>query len=116
MDQDWLHQLLPYISPYNRELVVNIVDSSLIVDEDLLDKVWKMAIVAKSCLDPDPSKRPLMRNVLEALQNPLEVAKEAEPCTALRELDDRPLSLRYLMRLPFPKITIILFYLLHKIN
>lgn len=35
-----------------------------------------MAIVAKSCLNPKPSKRPLMRYILKALENPLKVVRE----------------------------------------
>lgn len=120
MDEDWLQQLLPYINLNDRELVGNIVDPHLVLDEDLLDKVWAMAIVAKSCLDPDPSRRPSMRDVLKALHNPLEVVREAETFSS-RELYDRRLSLlRYLSVLPFPIITFIsLFFILffiHKIK
>ncbi|KAK1316032.1 putative LRR receptor-like serine/threonine-protein kinase [Acorus calamus] len=53
-----------------------ILDPSLIVDEDLLEEVWAMAIVAKSCLNPRPSKRPLMKYILKALENPLKVVRE----------------------------------------
>ncbi|OVA07029.1 Protein kinase domain [Macleaya cordata] len=73
---EWLEQILPYISIYERELVTKIVDPSLIVDEDLLEEVWAMAIVARSCLNPKPSKRPLMRYILKALENPLKVVRE----------------------------------------
>lgn len=73
---EWLEQTLPYISIYERELVTKIVDPSLIVDEDLLEEVWAMAIVARSCLNPKPSKRPLMRYILKALENPLKVVRE----------------------------------------
>jgi len=38
--------------------------------------VWAMSIVAKSCLNPKPSKRPLMRYILKALENPLKVVRE----------------------------------------
>ncbi|KAF9609848.1 hypothetical protein IFM89_018790 [Coptis chinensis] len=73
---EWLEQTLPHISIYERELVTKIVDPSLIVDEDLLEEVWAMAVVAKSCLNPKPSKRPLMRYILKALENPLKVVRE----------------------------------------
>ncbi|KAH7689845.1 Non-specific serine/threonine protein kinase protein [Dioscorea alata] len=76
MTNEWMDQTLPYISIYEKELVTNIVDPSLIVDEDLLEEVWAMAIVAKSCLNPKPSKRPLMRYILKALENPLKVVRE----------------------------------------
>ncbi|KAI3927008.1 hypothetical protein MKW98_027781 [Papaver atlanticum] len=73
---EWLEHTLPYISIYEKELVTKILDSSLMVDDDLLEEVWAMAIVAKSCLNPKPSKRPLMRYVLKALENPLKVVRE----------------------------------------
>ncbi|KAF8409967.1 hypothetical protein HHK36_002487 [Tetracentron sinense] len=72
----WLEHTLPYISIYEKELVTKIVDPSLIVDEDLLEEVWAMAIVARSCLNPKSSKRPLMRYILKALENPLKVVRE----------------------------------------
>ncbi|XP_057975697.1 probable LRR receptor-like serine/threonine-protein kinase At2g16250 isoform X1 [Malania oleifera] len=74
--KEWLEHTLPYISIYEKELVVKIVDPSLIVDDDLLEEVWAMAIVARSCLNPKPSKRPLMRYILRALENPLKVVRE----------------------------------------
>eukprot|EP01018_Ginkgo_biloba_P001219 Gb_00315 [translate_table: standard] len=72
----WLEWALPLINIYEKESVTKIVDPSLIVDEDLLEEVWAMAIVAKSCLNPKPSKRPLMRYILKALENPLKVVRE----------------------------------------
>ncbi|KAJ6671369.1 RECEPTOR-LIKE PROTEIN 55 [Salix viminalis] len=69
-------QILPYISIYDKGLVMKIVDPSLIIDEDLLEEVWAMAIVARSCLNPKPSRRPLMRYILMALENPLKVVRE----------------------------------------
>lgn len=74
--KQWLEQNLPYISIYDKDMVAKIVDQSLIVDEDLLEEVWAMAIVAKSCLNPKPSRRPLMRHILRALENPLKVVRE----------------------------------------
>lgn len=71
-----LEQTLPYISIYDKELVTKIVDPSLIIDEDLLEEVWAMAIVARSCLNPKPTRRPLMRYILKALENPLKVVRE----------------------------------------
>lgn len=73
---DWLERTLSCISVHERELVVKIVDPSLIVDEDLLEEVWAMAIVAKSCMNPRPSKRPLAKHVLRALESPLKVVRE----------------------------------------
>ncbi|KAF8032316.1 hypothetical protein BT93_D1281 [Corymbia citriodora subsp. variegata] len=74
--KEWLEQTLPYINIYDKELVTKIVDPLLIVDEDLLEEVWAMAIVARSCLNPKPSRRPPMRYVLKALENPLKIVRE----------------------------------------
>ncbi|KAE8008490.1 hypothetical protein FH972_004996 [Carpinus fangiana] len=35
-----------------------------------------MAVVARSCLNPKPSRRPLMRYILKALENPLKVVRD----------------------------------------
>lgn len=51
------------------------MDPSLIVDEDHLEEVWAVAIVAKSCLNPKPARRPLARYILKALENPLKVVR-----------------------------------------
>ncbi|XP_059458491.1 probable LRR receptor-like serine/threonine-protein kinase At2g16250 [Corylus avellana] len=74
--KEWLEHTLPYISIYDKELVTKIVDPSLIIDEDLLEEVWAMAVVARSCLNPKPSRRPLMRYILKALENPLKVVRD----------------------------------------
>lgn len=80
--KEWLKETLPYISIYNKELLTSIVDPSLIIDEDLLKEVWAMAIVARSCLNPRPAKRPHMRYILKALENPLKVVREESPSSA----------------------------------
>ncbi|KAK1352182.1 putative LRR receptor-like serine/threonine-protein kinase [Heracleum sosnowskyi] len=80
--KEWLEEALPYISIHDKELLTNIVDPSLIIDEDLLEEVWAMAIVAKSCLNPRPAKRPLVRYILKALENPLKVVREESPSSA----------------------------------
>ncbi|WCJ33897.1 Leucine-rich repeat protein kinase family protein [Euphorbia peplus] len=80
--KDWLEQMLPYISIYDKELVTKIVDPSLIIDEDLLEEVWAMTIVARSCLNPKPSRRPPMRYILKALENPLKVVREENSSSA----------------------------------
>ncbi|ESQ53184.1 hypothetical protein EUTSA_v100244350mg, partial [Eutrema salsugineum] len=71
-----LTEILPYISSQEKEPVMNILDQSLLVDEDLLEEVWAMAIVARSCLNPKPTRRPLMRHIVQALENPLRVVRE----------------------------------------
>ncbi|XP_057423027.1 probable LRR receptor-like serine/threonine-protein kinase At2g16250 [Lotus japonicus] len=74
--KECLDQTLSYITIFDKERLSKIVDPSLIVDEDLLEEVWAMAIVAKSCLNPKPSKRPPMKHVLKALENPLKIVRE----------------------------------------
>ncbi|MED6184638.1 hypothetical protein PIB30_049455 [Stylosanthes scabra] len=74
--KEWLEHTLSYISIYNKDQVSKIVDPNLIVDDDLLEEVWAMAIVARSCLNHKPSKRPPMRYVLKALENPVKVVRE----------------------------------------
>lgn len=71
-----LTEILPYVSSQEKEPVTNILDQSLLVDEDLLEEVWAMAIVARSCLNPKPTRRPLMRHIVQALENPLRVVRE----------------------------------------
>ncbi|KAE8719386.1 putative LRR receptor-like serine/threonine-protein kinase [Hibiscus syriacus] len=74
--KEWLEQTLLCISIYEKELVTKILDPSLLVDDDLLEEVWAMAIVARSCLNSKPSRRPQMRYILKALENPLRVVRE----------------------------------------
>ncbi|KAJ0254431.1 LRR receptor-like serine/threonine-protein kinase [Hirschfeldia incana] len=72
----YMEEALQYISTNEKELVTKILDPSLLVDEDLLEEVWAMAIIAKSCLNPKPTRRPLMRHIVNALENPLKVVRE----------------------------------------
>ncbi|KAM3337885.1 putative LRR receptor-like serine/threonine-protein kinase isoform X1 [Capsicum galapagoense] len=74
--KEWLDKLLPFITICEKELVAKIVDPSLIIDDDLLEEIWAVAIVAKACLNPRPSRRPEMRRVLKALENPFKVVRE----------------------------------------
>ncbi|KAF7829671.1 putative LRR receptor-like serine/threonine-protein kinase [Senna tora] len=80
--REWIEQTLSYISIYDKEQVTKIVDPSLIVDEDLLEEVWAMAIVARSCLNPKPFKRPPIAYVLKALENPLKIVREENSSSA----------------------------------
>lgn len=80
--RELLDHTVRYISIYDKELLNKIVDPSLIVDEDLLEEVWAMAIVARSCLNPKPSKRPPMKYILKALENPLKVVREESSSSA----------------------------------
>ncbi|KAG2298164.1 hypothetical protein Bca52824_034636 [Brassica carinata] len=72
----YMEEALRYINTNEKELVTKILDPSLMVDEDLLEEVWAMAIIAKSCLNPKPTRRPLMRHIVNALENPLKVVRE----------------------------------------
>lgn len=74
--KQWLDSNLKFISIYEKEMVNKIVDQSLIIDEDLLEEVWAVAVVAKSCLNPRASRRPSMRHVLKALENPFKVVRD----------------------------------------
>ncbi|KAF4346917.1 hypothetical protein CsatB_008726 [Cannabis sativa] len=88
--KDWLDNTVRNISMYDKELINKILDPSLIVDEDLLEEVWAMAIVARSCLNPKPSKRPLMKHILKALENPLKVVRmEGSSSARLRTTSSR---------------------------
>nr|XP_043615327.1 probable LRR receptor-like serine/threonine-protein kinase At2g16250 [Erigeron canadensis] len=76
--KEWLDQTLTFINNYDKELVSKIVDQSLVIDEDLMEEVWAVAIVAKSCLNPKPAKRPQMAHILKALENPFRVIREED--------------------------------------
>ncbi|KAJ0527417.1 putative protein kinase RLK-Pelle-LRR-XIV family [Helianthus annuus] len=76
--KEWVDQTLTSINNYDKEMVSKIVDPSLVLDEDLLDEVWAVAIVAKSCLNPKPAKRPQMAHILKALETPFRVVREED--------------------------------------
>ncbi|KAL8217667.1 hypothetical protein R6Q57_021040 [Mikania cordata] len=76
--KEWLDQTLSFINNYDKDLVSKFVDQSLVLNEDLLDEVWAVAIVAKSCLNPRPAKRPQMVHILKALENPFRVVREED--------------------------------------
>ncbi|KAI9123852.1 hypothetical protein K1719_005152 [Acacia pycnantha] len=82
--KEWLEQTLPYVSIYDKDLVTKIADPSMVVDEDFLEEVWAVAIIARSCLNPKPSRRPQMRYVLKALENPLKVIREGSYSSSAR--------------------------------
>ncbi|QHN93430.1 putative LRR receptor-like serine/threonine-protein kinase [Arachis hypogaea] len=90
--KEWLEHTLSDISIYDKDQVSKIVDPNLIVDDDLLEEVWAVAIVAKSCLSPKPSKRPPMRYVLKALENPVNVVREESYSSRLRTSSSRSWS------------------------
>lgn len=80
--REWIEQTVSCISIYDKEQVTKVVDPSLIVDEDLMEEVWAMAIVARSCLNPKPFKRPPIGYVLKALENPLKIVREEHSSSA----------------------------------
>ncbi|XP_020574762.1 probable LRR receptor-like serine/threonine-protein kinase At2g16250 [Phalaenopsis equestris] len=73
---EWLENTIQYIDMNEKELITKIIDPSLIINEDLLEEAWAMSIVARSCLNPKPSKRPAMKYIRRALENPLTVVRE----------------------------------------
>ncbi|KAK3130672.1 hypothetical protein QOZ80_6BG0496450 [Eleusine coracana subsp. coracana] len=75
---EWLDDTLRYVNINEKELMCKIIDPTLVIDEDHLEEIWAMAIVAKSCLNPSPSKRPPMKYVLKGLENPLKVVREID--------------------------------------
>ncbi|CAL4927059.1 unnamed protein product [Urochloa decumbens] len=81
---EWLDTTLRYVNIYEKELMSKIIDPTLIIDEDHLEEVWAMAIVAKSCLNPRSSKRPPMKYILKALENPLKVVREENGSSSAR--------------------------------
>uniref|UniRef100_A0A0D9VZJ6 Protein kinase domain-containing protein n=1 Tax=Leersia perrieri TaxID=77586 RepID=A0A0D9VZJ6_9ORYZ len=82
--EEWLARTLDFIDAHDKEGLSNIVDPSLVVDEDHLEEVWAVSIVAKTCLNPKPSRRPLARYILKALENPLRVVREELESTSSR--------------------------------
>ncbi|CAI9781942.1 unnamed protein product [Fraxinus pennsylvanica] len=62
---EWLQSTLLQNNIYDKEPVINIVDPSLIIDEDLLEEVWAVAIVVQSCLNQNLSRRPVIQYVLK---------------------------------------------------
>ncbi|CAM6126431.1 unnamed protein product [Calypogeia fissa] len=72
----WLDWALPLIDIHDREPLMKLMDPSLIVDEDLMEEVWATAIIAKSCLNPKASRRPNMKHILRALENPQKVVRD----------------------------------------
>ncbi|KAK6136557.1 hypothetical protein DH2020_029698 [Rehmannia glutinosa] len=67
---------LRYINVYDKDLITNIVDPSLNIHEDHLEEVWAMGIVARACLNPSPTRRPQMKHILKALEDPLTLLRE----------------------------------------
>uniref|UniRef100_A0A7N0T4D2 non-specific serine/threonine protein kinase n=1 Tax=Kalanchoe fedtschenkoi TaxID=63787 RepID=A0A7N0T4D2_KALFE len=87
--QEWVDRTLTHINVFDKELLTKILDPSLIVDDDLLEEVWAMAIVAKSCVNPKPSRRPLMKYVVKALEDPLRVVRPETNSGRLRTASSR---------------------------
>lgn len=54
----------------------SLVDPFLVVDDEFLEEVWEMALIARSCLNTKLSKHLLIKYVLKALENPLKVVRE----------------------------------------
>lgn len=85
---DWMAKTLSYINITKMEQFIQILDPSLFLEEDLLMEVWGMAVIAKGCLNPQPSKRPLMTHVLLALENPMKVVNYEDSLSARTATSD----------------------------
>ncbi|KAJ3670069.1 hypothetical protein LUZ60_010393 [Juncus effusus] len=75
---DFIETALNHITITDRDQITKIIDPSLFLYEDHLEEVWATGIIAKSCLNARPSKRPPARQVLKALENPLKIVREEE--------------------------------------
>lgn len=82
--EEWLANTTNRISINDKDSITNIIDPLLIVDEDHLEEVWAVAIVAKTCLNSKPSRRPSARYVLKALENPLRVVRAGSRSNSAR--------------------------------
>lgn len=82
--EEWLANTTNRISTSDKDSIANIIDPLLVVDEDHLEEVWAVAIVAKTCLNPKPSRRPSARYVLKALENPLRVVRAGSRSNSAR--------------------------------
>ncbi|GLJ43533.1 hypothetical protein SUGI_0905260 [Cryptomeria japonica] len=74
-ESSWIDNVLALIDTQDKDTLARIVDPYLILDEDLLEEVWAVAVIAKACLNPRPARRPSMRHVLRALENPHKVLR-----------------------------------------
>jgi len=74
--EEWLSNTLNHINSGDRASIASIMDPLLLVDEDHLEEVWAVAIIAKTCLSAKPSRRPTVRYVLRALESPLRVVRQ----------------------------------------
>ncbi|XP_071923289.1 probable serine/threonine-protein kinase PBL18 [Coffea arabica] len=65
----WMENVLSYILPDDVEVVVNIIDSSLVRAKHLLAQAWAVSFIAKACLSPESSERPRMAQIHLALEH-----------------------------------------------
>uniref|UniRef100_J3MIF3 Protein kinase domain-containing protein n=2 Tax=Oryza brachyantha TaxID=4533 RepID=J3MIF3_ORYBR len=82
--EEWMTNTLNRIDMNDKESISRIIDPLLIVDEDHLEEVWAVAIVAKTCLNSKASRRPSARYVLKALENPLKILRMASRSNSAR--------------------------------
>ncbi|KAJ1287664.1 hypothetical protein BS78_02G028300 [Paspalum vaginatum] len=73
---EWLTNTLNHINGGDKASISDIIDPLLVVDEDHLEEVWAVAVIAKACLGSKPSRRPSARHVLRALESPLRVVRQ----------------------------------------
>uniref|UniRef100_A0A0A8ZVX3 WPK1 n=1 Tax=Arundo donax TaxID=35708 RepID=A0A0A8ZVX3_ARUDO len=85
-ESEWLANTLNHINAGDKASITSIIDPLLVVDEDHLEEVWAVAIIAKTCLSSKPSRRPSARYVLRALENPLRVVRASSRSNSARLL------------------------------
>ncbi|WVZ61805.1 hypothetical protein U9M48_011621 [Paspalum notatum var. saurae] len=73
---EWLTNTLNHINGGDKASISSIIDPLLVVDEDHLEEVWAVAVIAKACLGSKPSRRPSARHLLRALESPLRVVRQ----------------------------------------
>jgi hypothetical protein len=69
--------MLNHINGDDRTSIADIMDPPLLLDENHLEKVWAVAIIAKTCLSAKPSRHSSACYMLRALVSPLRVAAMA---------------------------------------
>ncbi|XP_062187220.1 probable LRR receptor-like serine/threonine-protein kinase At2g16250 [Phragmites australis] len=83
-ESEWLTNTLNHINASDKATITNIIDPLLVVDEDHLEEVWAVAVIAKTCLNSKPSRRPSARYVLRALESPLRVVRASSRSNSAR--------------------------------
>jgi hypothetical protein len=73
----FIKNMLNHINGGDRTSIADIMDPLLQLDENHLEEVWAVAIIAKTCLSAKPSRHSSACYMLRALVSPLHVAAMA---------------------------------------